>query len=250
MQGKNSFKWGYDEITRLEKELKRFNAKISRVNKKHPELNNVQPKKIKKKEFMNRITSSEELDRELDYLSQYSKRNMEYPIQSQTGNKVTRWERSIIQQKVDLINERREEERKKYNIDRPDKQIGTMKQNEFKPKSFNFDKKKGGKEWEKFKESIEKELRRDNEESLQRYKQNYLDSIILNLQETGNDLWIFLKEVPADVIYRMYWEDDELLKIDFVYDPLEAKVKADAILSHWKKKLNIGEELTYNDVYG
>jgi hypothetical protein len=248
MQRKPDIKWRTTDTEKLQHEINRFNAKIERVKRSHPEWENFLPKRIDKNEFKSNIKTRQDFNRELKSLDRFSQRGIEKPITSKTGNTVTKWEKKEAGYKVAQINRNRKAQRDFYNIERPNMQMGTRKQNELKPKKFDFDKIKKGDEWEKFKATLEKQISANyNFEKLEQYKKNYLESIQNNLGYSGDELYNFISRIPADILYNHYWDDDELLKIQFTYDPLPADTINDSVLEHWKNALGLENGEDYDD---
>jgi hypothetical protein len=206
------------------------------------------PEKIKKADFMQKVETRQDYNRELQSFERFSQRGAEKPVVSKTGNTVTKWEKNEVSLKVANVNRARAKEREHYNLDRPNMQMGTRKQNELKPKEFDFDKIRKGKEWELYKKTLEKQVKANHKNQvMEDYKKNYLANITNNLGEAGDELYDFISRVPADVLYEVYWEDDETLKIQFTSDPLPSQDIADETLNNWRKRLGLEEGEDYDD---
>lgn len=257
MSRKSHIRWGESDAEKLAKEVKRFNAKVYRTRKKHPELADILPNTIKKadkKAIVEELKSlpRAEFTKKLNSLARFSERGAEKEIVSKTGNRVTRYEKKEVDIKVRIINARRTMERKINEVEKPSqttRTMGDMKHNELKPKSYDFDKIKKGKEWELFKATIDKQSRADYSiNKMEKYKANYLQCINDNLGEAGRELYNFISVIPAEVLYRKYWEEDAVLRIQFTSDPLPADDIAEESLSHWRENLGLEEGENYNDL--
>lgn len=266
MQRKPNIKWRESDIINLEKQIRNFNAKIRRVKKNHPELAEYQPKPISKKEFMKNITTEtvtptgeiigthitrQDFNREMNSLKRYSSiKGSEQPVKAKnTGNIVTKWEKKEVSLMVAQVNRNRARERKEMNVDRPDMQTGTRKQVELEPKKFDFDNVRSGKEWDKLKLTLHKQTQANYQtEKSDNYKRVYLETIQLNLGQSGDELYNFISKVPSEVLRLAYWSDDEVLKIQFTSDPLNADEINDVTLEHWRERLGLEDGEDYEDI--
>ena len=118
-----------------------------------------------------------------------------------TGNKVTEWEKREVGLKVGQINRQRTLERNKVNEFEATSQgkpvglkrgeMGSERMNALKPKKYNFDKIKGGKEWEKFKDTVERQASFDyHQAQLEEYKANYIKGLERVFGEYGDNIKI------------------------------------------------------------
>ena len=234
MQKQYNIKWREVDEKELARVVKNFNAKIYRERKKHPDKADLLPQTVKKSDIKAKIDTRQDFKREIASLSRFSKKDATKIVESATGNAVTKWELGEVRIQVATVNRKRSEERKKFNLDRPNMQMGTRKQNELAPKKFDFDKIRKGKEWELFKQGLDKELARSSNETAEKYKENYLKTIEICLGIAGQELHDFISNIPAETLYKNYWEDDEIVKIQFISDPLPAQDIAAVTLEHWQ----------------
>ena len=270
MPRKSRIRWGESEPEKLTKEAKKFNAKIYRTKKKHPELADIQPETIKSKDIKAKIAELKELPRAeynkyVHSLERFQRKGSELPLKytkdksgtitplpTTGGLVVTAYKKKETDIKVRTVNANRTRERKINESEKPSETTRTMgdqKHNELKPKKYDFDKIKKGKEWELFEKTIEKQSRADyTQKKMDDYKKNYLQAINDNLGEAGRELYNFIHTVPAEVLYKKYWEEDEVLRIQFTSDPLPADQIADASLSHWREDLGLEEGENYCDL--
>jgi len=107
--------------------------------------------------------------------------------------------------------------------------MGSERMNELKPKSYEFAKIKGGKEWEKYKESVKKQssiVNRDKKNQL--YKDNYL----LGLDGYGgyaDDIKEMIEKLPADLVVQTHYQEQEA-SIKFYYEGLEGLQEKDTVI--------------------
>lgn len=252
MSRKPEIKWRESDLDRLRKEIQRFNAKVSRTEKKHPELKNALPEKIKSTDFMKDIKTRQDFNRELKSLERFSKRGSEKAITSKTGNTVTKWERQEVAYKISQINRERTKERKLL------EQLPTTSQGKptglkrgemqderlvsLQPKKFDFDKIRGGKEWELFKKSVEKQVSQTYKmQKMEDYKENYLKALSNIFGEYADDLIGKLKDLDAEKLISTFYKEQEAT-IDFIYDPIALQDRFDVIEQIWEDVLAEQEE--------
>jgi hypothetical protein len=165
MARKPTINWRKSDTEKLNKEVERFNAKIYRTRRAHPELENILPETIKKADKQKMIEELKsqprsELKKEINSMKRFLKRGAEQVVTSDTGFKTTKWEKNEISMKVAQINRERTIERKAVEnmeaTSRGEKvglkrgEMGSERLNELKPKKFDFNKIRSPKEWEKF----------------------------------------------------------------------------------------------------
>jgi len=244
MPKKPAIRWRKSDVEKLKHEVQRFNAKINRTAKRHPEIADILPNKINVKELMQKITTRNEFNREIKSLQRFSKRGAEKPIVSKTGLRITKWERQEIAYKVAQINRERTKELKRV-MELPvmtrgtptglkRSQMGEERLTELRKKQFDINKIRPGKEWELFKKSVEKQATDTYRElAYEQYKQNYFQAIYNNFGSYADELIDQLKDVPAKDIVDMYYKEQEA-SIDFPYDPQDVLTKLDIIKNIWQ----------------
>jgi hypothetical protein len=122
-------------------------------------------------------------------------------------------------------------------------EMGSERLNSLRPKKFNFDKIRGGKEWEKFKASIEKMVSPEaKNERMEMYKANYLKGLENAFGEYAKDLIEMLKEIPADLFVDTFYKEQEAT-IEFIYDPLQMESKLNILEGIWQDVKNDYDEV-------
>lgn len=249
MPRKPSIRWRKSDAEKLEKEVERFNAKIYRTRSRHPELADILPNTIKKADKLQMIEELKakprsEFNKTLNTLDRFTRRGAEQEIVSATGNRVTKWERQEVAYKVAQINRERTRERKAVeNMDATSRgeslglkrgEMGSERLNELKPKKFNFDKIRGGKEWEKFKASVEKLASPEARDArMAAYKANYIKGLREAFGDYANDIINIIENLPAEVVVQTYYGEQEAT-IDFFYEPQAMEMKLDILDGIWQ----------------
>jgi hypothetical protein len=232
MSKRYDIKWRDKDVKELQRIVKNYNAKISYVEKRHPEKAEFLPEKITVKELMNDIQTRQDFKRETKSIKRFSNKGVENVITTPTGLSLTEYEINEARIKTRIVNQKRTAERKKLDIDVTRGNVGQIESQNLQPKKFSLN--KSPKEWEKFVESLDKQVKANyKKESAEKYKLNYLKAIKDFLGEEGQALYDYVKKLDADVIYKNS-VNDPLLSIGFTSDPLPANAIVEAALDKWQ----------------
>ena len=236
-----NIKWRDSDNKKLAEEVRKFNAKRTRLIKKLPEMVDFLPEKLSVKELREQITTRKDFNREIKSIERFMIKGSEKPIISQTGIKTTEWEKKEIALKVRRINLQRKRELEQAAPSTEKGTMGSVRANNLQPKKFDIDKIKKS-DWEKFVESVEKQSRANYQgEKMQKYKENYLRAILDNLGEAGKELFEYVSRLDAAFIYNNYY-DDPILQIGFTSDPLPVETIAESALEHWQAVAETADE--------
>lgn len=111
MSKQYKIKWSEQDLKELNRTVKNFNAKITRLSKKDPSIANKLPEKVTTQEIKNLITSRQDLKRELHSLQRFSKRGAETIVNvpnNDNGLQLTKWQRTEMNRRVGIINRKRQ----------------------------------------------------------------------------------------------------------------------------------------------
>ena len=241
MQKRYNIKWRNTDEKELAKAVRKFNAKRTRLLKQAPELEEFLPPKASTKEIKKSVQTRRDLKNELNSLERFMRKGAEKPIVTKEGIKTTVYEKKEISIKVRAINQRRAAELKKAAPSTEKGTMGTIRENNLKPKQYDIDKIKKS-DWKKFVESVEKQSKDSYaSDRYDRYKENFIKGLENAFGEKGSELIEIAKQIDAETLTQMYY-DDPILQIDFIYDPLEMQVKIDAMKEHLTGYLESMEE--------
>lgn len=241
MQKRYNIKWRESDEKELAKAVRKFNAKRTRLLKQIPDLEEFLPAKISTKEIREQIKTRRDLKNELNSIERFMRKGAEKPVVTKEGIKTTTYEKKEIEIKVRAINARRTAERKRANVSTEKGTMGTIRENNLRPKQVDINKIKKS-DWEKFKESVEKQARDSYfQGKYERYKENFMKGLENAFGEKGAELIEIAKQIDSETLTQMYY-DDPILQIDFIYDPLEMQVKIDAMKEHLTDYLESMEE--------
>ena len=241
MQKRYNIKWRESDEKALAKAVRKFNAKRTRLIKQVPELEEFLPSKISTKEIREHVKTRRDLKNELNSIERFMRKGAEKPIITKEGIKTTVYEKKEISLKVGAINQRRAAELKKAAPSTEKGTMGTIRENNLKPKQYDIDKIKKS-DWKKFVESVEKQSKDSYaSDRYDRYKENFIKGLENAFGEKGSELIEIAMQIDGETLTQMYY-DDPILQIDFIYDPLEMQVKIDAMEEHLTAYLESMEE--------
>lgn len=242
MSKQSKIRWRKSDTELIERTVKNFNAKLYRIQKKHPEMIEFLPSKISKKEVINSIETRADFNRVVNSFQRFSKRGSENPVKSSRGAKSTQWEVEEFKHKQRIENARRTRERKKLEQQEVKSrgqgtgvkraEMGSIKENSLKPSKKNF-KNLSQKEWELAKRNIDNQLNASyRDEQKLKMKENYIKGLI----EGGfsQEIIDVVEKTDIDKFVQTVTNDTEA-SFDFIYDPIEHKLKAEVLKETWEK---------------
>ncbi len=102
--------WRDSDTKELKRVVKNYNAKITRLAKKNPQIENVLPEKVTATQLKELINTRQDLKRELNALKRFSKRGAEEIVivpGTDYNLKITKWQKTEMNRRVAIINKRR-----------------------------------------------------------------------------------------------------------------------------------------------
>lgn len=106
----HKIRWQESDLLELSKTVKNFNAKITRLAKKNPDVAVALPEKVKIGDLKNLINTRQDLKREINALKRFSKRGAEQVVIADGTDeelKITKWQRTEMNRRVGIINRKR-----------------------------------------------------------------------------------------------------------------------------------------------
>lgn len=233
MYKSSGIRWTNKQKAELTRQVKRFNAKIEREAKKNANLTPFLPQKLSVKELKATIKSVQDLKLISARVDRAFKPKALEPIITKQGVMTTAFQIKELELGVKRINKARQKELEKADPSTYKGTMGSVKDNNLKPKKFEPDKITKH-DWEKFVESVEKQSRASyTAEKKKAYKENYLKAILDNLGEAGYELYNYIKKIGYETLYDAYY-DDPVLQINFIYDPQQSAFIAQEALYRWR----------------
>lgn len=110
MSKHHKIRWTDADNQELAKVVRNFNAKISRLAKKNPQIKNVLPEKQSVRQLKELINTRADLKRELNALKRFSKRGAEKIVvvpNTDYNLTLTKWQKVEMNRRIGIINRRR-----------------------------------------------------------------------------------------------------------------------------------------------
>lgn len=228
-------RWTKSQKEKLEKDVRRFNSKISRELRKNPSAKEYLPSKLSLSTLKKEIQTAKDLNRMHASVNRVFRKNALKKVETEMGIKTTKYEVKEVKLQVNRINRARAKERKIANVSKEKGTLSTVEQNSLNEKTFNLDKIKKS-DWEKYKEGTYKmAMSSYTDWRNKRYKRNYIDTLDI-LGEYGDAVKDYIMGIDEELFHDAQY-DDPILNINFISDPLDSQLIAEQIITHWEQYL-------------
>lgn len=239
MSKKSKIRWRESDLAELQRVIRNFNAKLTRLEKKGADMN-IMPERLSKKDAMGKIETRADFKRYTKSAQRFSQRGAEAAVKTKRGAVDTQWAFDEAKRAY-----RREQARKKKELAKLKEQevtsrgkgtgvkraeMGSVKENELKPSKKNIQN-MSQREWEKFKERMEKAMYdKDSEAKKAKMKANYLKAMInAGISEEIQEL---VRAMPLDEFVNTVINDQEG-SFDFVYSPEDLAALNESLFESW-----------------
>ena len=116
MSRKYNIRWREADEKELQRVVKNYNAKLSRLAKKNPEMKSARPERVSAAQLRDMIETRQDLNRELNSLRRFSQKGAEEIVEVPDNDynlKITKWQKEEITRRVAVINRTRAQRLKK-----------------------------------------------------------------------------------------------------------------------------------------
>lgn len=229
MQRTSSIRWRDKDIVNLRKTVSKFNAKLTRISKAHPEFADFLPERLSVKTARESIHTRNDFNRFISSHERFMKKGAERPVMSESGAKSTAWELGEVKRNISLINRRRKAERKQIAPSPYKGNMGTVEANNLRPKKNRFNV-LPQKVWKEFVKQVERESASDySEQRAMAYMNNYIKAIYKAFGVNAYKLADRISKIDPIAFFRVSQQNADVLSIDFPYDDLEVELKINEI---------------------
>lgn len=107
----HKIRWNESDTRELERVVRNFNAKVTRLAKTSPQNKSALPEKVSARQLKELINTRQDLNRELNSLKRFSKRGAEKIVEvpgSDYNLKITKWQRTEMNRSIGIINRKRQ----------------------------------------------------------------------------------------------------------------------------------------------
>lgn len=230
----SNIKWRDKDKKELSNLVRKFNSKITRTLKKHPDYKSYLPERLTTEKLKSLITTRQDFNRLIKKYSRFLKKGAERPILTFQGLQTTQWQVQEIIYDVANINRRRTKFLKQISnlkdygkgtvVDYENLGKKTFNLSNIKPQDFKY-----------FLKSLEKQTSStyflDKAKS---YKDNYLKAILNNLGDSPEAIEFYnfvLQQEPTN--FYSLAVNDPVLAIQFISDPLPVGLIIESSYSKW-----------------
>ena len=220
MAESNKIRWRSIDQKAVTNIARRFNAKITRVMKVHPDWAENLPERINVKELSEELRSGtrREFNREMAKLERFLRKGAEMPYTTKAGVATTVWQKKEIDNTFRAINAKRRAERKKLDPSIFKGNLHSIQENNLLQRK-NTVQEITPKYWKEFVRNLDYQLEQEYKDKSNIYKMNLLKAIS-NILGEKSELYNLVSQVAAERIKR-FADTSSLISISFLYEPLE-----------------------------
>lgn len=242
MSKQYNIRWGRRDYSRLSHLTRKVNKKIFEIEVTRPDIKDYQPQMLDYQEVKKSIKTRSDFNHIMKQYERYLREGSEEIVKSDRGAVDTKW--AVNEFNINQRAENRRRAKKKAEIgEKPvtiankltgakRKEMGKIKENETHASKKKF-KDKSQQEWEMAKNLFEKKMRSTyNEERKRLYMENYIKGLIS--EGYPDDVVEMMNKIPLGKFMEII-DLDEVASIDFIYDPIELKIRSDKIRELWAK---------------
>lgn len=235
----SKIRWRKSDLNLLRKAVQKYNAKITRVSKKYPELAGYQPNRLNVQELeaVLRQLPRSEFNKQIAAINRYMKKGAEQVVENKAGAKMTKYQKREVQIQRANINRKRTRLREEKGISTTAGTMGRIEDYALRPlppKDYNKLKQE---EWEKFVKQTERkymdELRGGK---TARYYENLQKSAVEVFGK--NSLLVqFIKELEPEEAIDYYFSS-RYFSFDWIYDDFQDLETRQRVLYEEMERLN------------
>lgn len=220
MAESNKIRWRSIDQKAVTNIARRFNAKITRVMKAHPDWAENLPERINVKELSEELRSGtrREFNREMAKLERFLRKGAEMPYTTKAGVATTVWQKKEIDNTFRAINAKRRAERKKLDPSIFKGNLHSIQENNLLQRK-NTVQEITPKYWKEFVRNLDYQLEQEYKDKSNIYKMNLLKAIS-NILGEKSELYNLVSQVDPERIKR-FADTSSLISISFLYEPLE-----------------------------
>lgn len=249
MAKQSKIRWRESDEKELSKAIKNYNAKLSRIQKKNPEMMEFMPSRVSKSDLKKGISTRKDFQNNLKYLKGFTVKGAERVIENSQGAKLTQFDIDRIKEQDRIDNIRRAKRRKELEdkeitfknkpTGRKRFEMGTIKENDVKHRKRNIDKMKPNDVKSALlliDKKINESYYKGREELL---FTNYIKAL-LN-EGTSMDIVKMMSKVPIEKFVELI-DTDIVAGIDFIYTEDDRQARDESLREFWEEHTTDNED--------
>ena len=257
MSKQYNIRWGRSDYSKLSHLVRKVNKKAFEIEVKRPDIAGYQPAMLDYAEVKESIKTRHDFNIFVNKYKRYLRDGAEEIRKSDKGAVATNWavKEFEIAQRAENIRRKRVSGtigEKPVTIAGKEtgakrKEMGKIKENAVKPSQKKF-KNQSQREWELASKLFDRKMRSTYGDEMQkRMIENYVKGLIA--EGYSDELLNLLNKIPVDKFLEIV-DTDETATFDFIYDPLELRVKQDYLIELWEQHTdeNVDNGINFNAI--
>lgn len=243
MSRKHNIRWRRSDYSKLTHLVKKVNKKIFSIEVKHPEISEYQPEMLDYQTLKSQIETRADFNNLMKKYKRYLKEGAEDIQRNSRGAVATNWEIkefNIAQRAENTRRRHRKQELESKEVTIGGKgtgskrsEMGSIKENEVKPSRKSFDKMASQTAWKKAVALFDRKMRHSYYAGKQKIMlENYIRGLIR--EGYSEEVQKLMNHIPLDVFEEQV-DLDEFATFDFIYDPINLKIREDRIKEFWEQ---------------
>lgn len=229
-------RWDTKTKAKLSRDVAKYNAKITREQKKNPQFREHFPDRMTVVGAMSEIHTRADFRKFEKHINNFVNTKKFDFVTTEKGVKTTKQEIKEIKRLERNANISKGLQRKKANVSTEKGTMGSIKNNNLLPTHANVESVSPD-NWGKFVKGFEhRNMTGRKVEQIRAYKENYLRNVRERLGAKGEKLYKLIEQIPAKVLYDSYY-DDTTLQINFTSEPIDAELIAFSATERWVQQL-------------
>ena len=242
MSKQYNIRWGRSDYSKLSHLVRKVNKKVFEIEVKRPDIAGYQPAMLDYKDVKESIKTRQDLHNFINKYNRYLREGAEETLKSDRGAVASKWavKEFEIAQRAENTRRRATAKRlgaqdvtiggKSTGVKRAE--MGKIKENAVKPSRKKF-KNQSQREWELASRLFDRKMHSTyNDEQQQKMIENYVKGLIA--EGYNDELINLLNKIPLKQFLDVV-DTDEKATFDFIYDPLELRVKQDSLIELWEQ---------------
>lgn len=242
MSKQYNIRWGRSDYSRLSHLIRKVNKKVFEIEVKRPDIAGYQPAMLDYQDVKADIKTRKDFNNFINKYNRYLREGVEETIKSDRGAIASKFavREFEIAQRAENARRRATAKRlgekevtiagKETGVKRAE--MGKIKENAVRPSQKKF-KNQSQREWELASRLFDRKMQSSyNDEQQQKMIENYVKGLIA--EGYSDELQQLMNKIPVDK-FREILDTDETASFDFIYDPLELKVKQDSLIELWEQ---------------
>ena len=257
MSKQYNIRWGRSDYSKLSHLVRKVNKKVFEIEVKRPDIAGYQPAMLDYQELKSNIKTRKDLHNVINKYERYLREGVEETIKSDRGAVASKWAVREFE-----INQRAENARRRATAKQLGEkdvtiagkstgvkraEMGSIKENAVKPSKKTF-KNQSQEEWERASRLFEKRMMSTyDDERLKLMAENYVKGLIA--EGYSDELQQLINKIPLEK-FREIIDTDETATFDFIYDPLELKVKQESLIELWEQYVDdeVDNKINFDEI--